>query len=150
MIKSAPSNATVEQLVKFALKELNQLGGDNMLVYSFYTMLPEGDIDFLRRAVATAFHRCAGTNWREDTLKYSVIMDNWKNMPQQGCVYDPIISAHFSFVAVCNMDLYTVKSLVNEIQNKVHQYKPALYSAYTLDGAHIDVDELLAESDDEE
>lgn len=119
-----------------------------MLVFRWHALLPERDIDWLRHVVSGIFSDYFGTLWREDEITYQVLEDHWINLPRQGSVYNPIISATFSFVAVCNVDFETVKMVSQRVQTQLRCYLPAMYKSFILDGRII-ADDELEESDEE-
>lgn len=117
-----------------------------MLVFRWYALLPERDMDWVRHTCGAIFSDYFGTLWREDELSYDIREDHWTTLPREGKVYNPIISATFSFVAVCKVDLDTVKLLARRVESQLHCYTPALYKSFILDG------EVLADDvfDDED
>ena len=118
VFKAAPPNATVEQLVKFALKELNRLGGNNMFEVCWTALRPEREIDDIRQKLAAEFHNDFGTKWREDEINYHVVDDS--HFDASG-VYDPIIRATFSFGTVCNIDRSDVECFADYYRRLLHR-----------------------------
>lgn len=118
VFKSAPPNATIEQLVKFALRELNRLGGNNMFDVCWTALRPEREIDDIRQKLAAEFHNDFGTDWNEDEITYKVVDDS--HFDADG-IYEPIIRATFSFRTACNIDRSDVECFADYYRRILHR-----------------------------
>lgn len=119
VFKAAPPHSSTEQLIKFALKELNRLGGNNMFEVCWTALRPEREIDDIRQKLAAEFHNDFGTDWREDEINYKVVDDS--HFDANG-VYEPIIRATFSFSTVCNIDRSDVECFADYYRRLLHRY----------------------------
>ena len=119
VFKTAPPNSSTEQLIKFALKELNRLGGNKMFEVCWTALMPEKKIDSIRQKLAAEFHNDFGTDWNEDEINYKVVDDSHFDAND---VYDPIIRATFSFRAVCDIYSDYVEGLADYYRKLLHRY----------------------------
>lgn len=118
VFKATPPHSSTEQLIKFALKELNRLGGNNMFEVCWTALRPEREIDDIRQKLAAEFHNDFGTEWREDEINYHVVDDS--HFDTNG-VYEPIIRATFSFSTVCNIDRSDVECFADYYRRLLHR-----------------------------
>ena len=89
-----------------------------MFKFMWTALLPESEIDCIRRTLAAEFRREYDSDWHEEEIRYDV--KNFENYNADG-IADPIIRATFSFNAVCDMDLADAAGMAHGLKKLLRE-----------------------------